>query len=54
LKDQLHQRSETVRFALLASRTKGVVKQDEWLASLAETNQKLRKPASPAPQNALL
>lgn len=46
LKEQKHQRSESVRFALLASRTKGVVKQVEWLASLAETNQKLRKPAA--------
>jgi len=46
LKEQTHQRSESVRFALLASRTKGVVKQVEWLASLAETNQKLRKPAA--------
>lgn len=46
LKEEKHKRSETVRFALLASRTNGVVKQNEWLASLAETNTKLRKPAS--------
>lgn len=53
LKDQPHQRSESVRFALLASRTKGVVKQAEWLASLSDTNQKLRKPASPDAQTGL-
>ena len=54
LKDQPHKRSETVRFTLLAARTKGVVKQDEWLASLVETNQKLRKPASLGSQKGLL
>ena len=46
LKDQQHQRSEAIRFTLLAARTKGVVKHDEWLASLAETNQKLRRPGA--------
>ena len=54
LKDQPHQRSESVRFTLLASRTKGVVKQVDWLASLAETNEKLRKPASADSQKGLL
>jgi hypothetical protein len=53
LKDQPHQRSETVRFTLLAARTKGIVKHDEWLASLAETNQKLRKPQPPGSQTGL-
>ena len=53
LKDQQHQRSEAIRFTLLAARTKGVVKHDEWLASLTETNQKLRKPL-PTSQKALL
>jgi hypothetical protein len=51
LKEEKHKRSESVRFTLLASRTKGIVKQAEWLASLAETNQKLRKPSSPDFQN---
>jgi hypothetical protein len=54
LKEQQHQRSETIRFALLASRTKGVVKQNEWLASLAETSQKLRKPAAPDREKGLI
>lgn len=46
LKDQPQNRSETIRFTLLAARTRGIVKNVEWLASLAETNTKLRKPAS--------
>ena len=46
LKDQPRQRSETVRFTLLATRTKGQVKQDEWLKSLTDTNQKLRRPGA--------
>jgi hypothetical protein len=53
LKEQPHQRSETVRFTLLASRTKGVVKHDAWLASLTETNPKLCKPV-PASQASLI
>lgn len=54
LKNQPHQRSETIRFALLASRTKGVVKQAEWIASLADTNTKLRKPAASDTQKGLI
>lgn len=54
LKEEKHKRSESVRFTLLASRTKGVVKQVEWLASLAETNQKLRKPAAPESGQSLI
>lgn len=46
IKEEKHKRSESVRFTLLASRTKGVVKQIEWLASLAETNAKLRRPGA--------
>lgn len=53
LKEQKLQRSETIRFALLASRTKGLIKQDEWLAALAETNQKLRKPDPPDSEEGL-
>jgi hypothetical protein len=45
LKEEKQKRSESVRFALLASRTKGIVKQGDWLVSLRETNTKLRKPA---------
>ena len=44
LMDQPHQRSETIRFTLLSSRTQGVVQHHKWLASLAETNAKLRRP----------
>jgi hypothetical protein len=54
LKDQPHQRSETVRFALLASRTKGIVKNPEWLASLTETNAKLCRPVPPSSERNLL
>jgi hypothetical protein len=43
LKDYPHQKSETVRFSLLAARTKGLVMQNDWLASLTETNEKLRR-----------
>ena len=53
LTEQPNQRSETVRFALLASRTKGIVKNSEWLASLADTNEKLRKPDSLDAQKSL-
>jgi hypothetical protein len=42
LKEQ-PQRSETVRFTLLSSRTNGIVKQADWLAALDETNKKLRR-----------
>jgi hypothetical protein len=45
LKDQPRQRSETIRFALLASRTENVVKQDGWPHSPRRIR-KLRKPAS--------
>ena len=45
LKEQ-PQRSETVRFALLSTRTNGIVKQPDWLAALTETNQKLRRAGS--------
>jgi hypothetical protein len=40
LKEQ-PQRSETVRFTLLSSRTNGIVKQSDWRAALDETNKKL-------------
>jgi hypothetical protein len=53
LKDQPQQRSETVRFALIASRTKGVVGHGEWLAALADTHQRLRKPAPADPLGGL-
>lgn len=43
LKDQPQQRSETVRFTLLSTRTNGIVKQADWLAALDETNKKLRR-----------
>lgn len=54
LKEQPHQRSETVRFALLASRTKGIVKNPEWLVSLTETNAKLCAPVAPASERNLI
>lgn len=53
IKEQPHQLSESVRFILLASRTQGIVKRDAWLTSLADTNQKLRKPASADSQKGL-
>ena len=49
LKDQPFQRSETVRFTLLSTRTNGIVKQADWLAALDETNKKLRRTGAAAP-----
>lgn len=46
LKDQ-PQRSETVRFTLLSTRTNGIVKQADWLAALDETNKRLRRTGAP-------
>ncbi|HZQ47428.1 MAG TPA: hypothetical protein VFC07_10480, partial [Verrucomicrobiae bacterium] len=50
LKEQPHQRSETIRFALLAARTGGIVKEEEWLASLSDTSKKLRRTGNAAQQ----
>ena len=55
LKEQTQQRSETVRFTLLAARTKGQVKHEDWLKSLTDTNEKLRRPNTrPRQQEELL
>ena len=53
LKEQ-PQRSETVRFTLLSSRTNGIVKQTDWLDALNETNKKLRRTAAAAQKEIIL
>ena len=53
LKEQ-PQRLETVRFTLLSTRTKGIVKQADWLAALDETNKKLRRTEAGAQKEIML
>lgn len=43
LKDETQQRGETLRFALIAARSRGVVEEDEWNRLLKETNTRLKE-----------
>jgi hypothetical protein len=43
VKDDVNQKGETIRFAMVAARTHGVVELDEWNGSLTETRESLRR-----------